>query len=696
MSLNKYEKINYLDKQGNTSLIIVKNKIDNQTYLLKKINYKLLSQNEKQRAIKEVKILSSLNHPNIIEMKEVFLDKPSNTLNLIMEYPNNGNLSNKIEYAKQKGMNLEESIIWDVLTQILLVINYLHKKGIIHRNLNSKNIFLSKSRLIKVINFNCCYIIDKNSNKFNKNGNSFYIAPEILKDQNYNYKCDIWSIGCIIYEMASLSLPFIGKNNEILFNNIMTGKIKPIPQFYSQNLKSIINDMLIIEPSKRPTIDKLLNYPNVKETIKRINIVYSNYKNNKILRNINKNQNNNLRTIDIFKKTNDYSTVNSISKNKIKKINNCTYRTLKQRKLIENLNENKHLRSRSNSNSNYINKKENITNSVFNYNFIFNKKLNNSVIRNNNDTLIPNSLSLFNDNLNFLLNDKFGNNLQYFYLKKNNSHNKNNNNKHILNNNETNKIININKCKLKQKKLLKVLDNINNNADNGLLSKSIYKPSKTMIENETNSENNKKLNTTIMRNIKEKFLNPLNQRNITIDNMNKLNNNKTSFYINEINKMNKNEELLYNKSFSKNKLLNSKTQNNCNLFFYQKIKSIPNMKKNNLKKQINNSIMKGEQNFIKNDIITNEPYISDIDKRNKRNNDYKLGLYKKYKNNEKQKINLILGKNNISYNISSPVNDKNLKMERLSNVNIKYKKNNENMIPVEQYAKSYIERIKNI
>ena len=166
-------------------------------------------------------------------------------------------------------MFLDESIIWHVLTQILLGLNYLNKNGIVYRNLQSKNIFLSKFRLMKITNFNNCYINNKNITPINSLITiSSYTAPEILNNKKYNYKCDIWSVGCITYEMATLSLPFMGKS-ATLYNNIINNRrIKPIPNFYSKNMHTIINSLLIIDPSERPSINMLLNFPDIKENIK--------------------------------------------------------------------------------------------------------------------------------------------------------------------------------------------------------------------------------------------------------------------------------------------------------------------------------------------------------------------------------------------------------------------------------------------
>ena len=370
MSLEKdFEVLKHLGNEGNCSILKVKRKKDGNIYFLKSTLINKSEEDDKKSAIKEIKILSSLNHPNIIKFKEAFYDKSSKSINLVLEFPDNGNLSNKINFALKNKMHMEECIIWNVLTQILHGLNYLHHNGICHRNLISKNIFLNKNRTVKISNFAASCILGKNKMLTEQVGTPFYTAPEIWNEQPYNYKCDIWSVGCIIYELTSLSLPYTGNSVDILYKNIMNKKYKPIPEFYSENLKKIINYMLISDPSKRPSTDFLLNYPNIKEKTNEINNIYLNYRINEqekksrnrktiinnsiksknstgnmnsskcfsdISKNITQENNITIGTQLINNNCNSIKKQNSVNKNKpdikIRNIKNRTYRCLKERK----------------------------------------------------------------------------------------------------------------------------------------------------------------------------------------------------------------------------------------------------------------------------------------------------------------------------------------------------------------------------
>lgn len=411
MSLNDFEILQKLGNEEKSSILKVKRKKDGLIYILKTVKLQSLDKSEKQSSINEIKIVSSLSHPNINEFKEAFFDKFSKSLNIIFEFPHNGNLSNKINYAIKNGMYMEECIIWDVLVQILNGVNYLHKKGIIHRNLKSKNILLNNQRLVKISDFEACCVVENNNKMITGQvGTPFYTAPEIWEEEPYNYKCDIWSIGCIIYEMASLTLPFKGDTIKSLYENIMSKKIEPIPDFYSEDLKKIINYMLIFDPTKRPSTDLLLNYPRIKEESAKLKDIYEKYKNNKNSRNIQnkdnhqivkepssdsipnnsfvnrnsftslnkpqkgrdelneplKNQNVNSKSIYSEKTANFIKKdINELYKNKPKKvINNTKYRTLNERNdpnLVETRKKGSRSHSKKKGNINTLNEVNNIS-----------------------------------------------------------------------------------------------------------------------------------------------------------------------------------------------------------------------------------------------------------------------------------------------------------------------------------------------
>lgn len=669
--------IKILEKRNNISILKVKRKKDDSLYLLKTFHLSLLDKKGKQRAINEIKIISSLKHPNIVEFKESFFDKSSNTLNLVTEYPIKGKLSDKINFCIKNEMYLEETTIWNILTQILCGLNYLHKKGIIHRNLKSSNIFLANHKLIKIGNFDSCYLLDGlNSNS------QFQTTSNTNKDSN-NYKCDIWSLGCIIYEMSSLCPLFKGQMKDTVFNDIKTGNFKFIPNFYSKNLKSIMNDMIKLNSSKETSTDILLNYPNVKETAKKLNVIYLNYKNNLIniktpnnsekIKTVKKGQEktilldienmlNKSKIISNYKPNNTENNSNSIVyknnflQEEIKKMKNSTYRTLKERFILRNLSEKnnnnlnskegskkKYIKNSVNSNSNLIFKQyekninENLYSSKIDDN-INNKTSSFKIFKNNLDI---NSLSMFNSDINNLITNSFYN-IKNSNRINNSKISRNINNNKIKSNNLTasNSKINIfhKKCSLNKKNV-----NISrNNSNNNKKAKINYKRNINYCNSfyKINVFNNKINNNSLNIGTEIKKLINKNNKDYEINNKN-----------NEIEKKKINNEIILNIN-NNNKLKYYKNNDNGNDNNNKNNKEVRQLVFNEKNFKYENK-MKNSYNFykIKTEKIINYSPINFNDKQV--NNKTPI----KYKNHLKKSVNIEISDNNDNSNITDYINN---------------------------------------
>ena len=139
MSLKNFEIGKQLGKGAFGSVYIVKRKDDGITYALKSVPTTSLSHKELESALNEVRLLASLQHPNVIGYKEAFFEESNKTLNIVMEYADDGDISSKISNCLRKRINFKESTIWSILIQILKGMKYLHNNKIIHRDLKSAN-----------------------------------------------------------------------------------------------------------------------------------------------------------------------------------------------------------------------------------------------------------------------------------------------------------------------------------------------------------------------------------------------------------------------------------------------------------------------------------------------------------------------------------------------------------------------------
>ena len=266
MSLNDFILGKDLGKGAFGSVRIVTRKKDKKVYAMKSVSIGKLDNKEKEAALNEVRILASLNHPNIIGYKDAFYDDNSKSLNIVMEYADDGDISHKIKENIRRRLRFEESTLWEWIIQILEGLKYLHDNKIMHRDLKCANIFLMKNGQLKIGDLNVSKLAKNNMAK-TQTGTPFYLAPEIWKDLPYDYKCDIWSVGCIIYELCTSRPPFRGTSLKELCHNVMTGYYLPISGF-SNDMREIISKMLIVDPKRRYSTDELLNCEIIKKRIK--------------------------------------------------------------------------------------------------------------------------------------------------------------------------------------------------------------------------------------------------------------------------------------------------------------------------------------------------------------------------------------------------------------------------------------------
>jgi NIMA (never in mitosis gene a)-related kinase len=233
---------------------------------LGQINITQFENKEKDNILTEIRILSSIKHPNIINYHESLVDFSSNTLCIITEYADYGDLSDCIQRFKNLKKQISERDIWVIVFQILWGIKALHNASIIHRDLKSANIFLFSDGSVKIGDMNVATII-KNQEKFatTQTGTPYYSSPEVWGDTPYSFKSDLWSLGCMVYEMASQKVPFDADNPYQLMKKITEGVYDTLPKIFSVEVENLVTMLLNVDPTQRPTCDELLTMPFVQK-----------------------------------------------------------------------------------------------------------------------------------------------------------------------------------------------------------------------------------------------------------------------------------------------------------------------------------------------------------------------------------------------------------------------------------------------
>jgi serine/threonine protein kinase len=183
-----------------------------------------------------------------------------------MEYCEKGDLFQKISHFKKNDMTFDEKDIWNIFVQILLGLKALHDRKIFHRDLKSANIFLCKNGAVKIGDMNVSKVAKKGL-LYTQTGTPYYASPEVWKDKPYDHKSDIWSLGCIVYEMCTLKPPFRAENMEGLYKKVIKGIYDKLPARYSGDLGECIRMMLHLQPNQRGDCTKLLSLPQVREKL---------------------------------------------------------------------------------------------------------------------------------------------------------------------------------------------------------------------------------------------------------------------------------------------------------------------------------------------------------------------------------------------------------------------------------------------
>ncbi|XP_049993720.1 serine/threonine-protein kinase Nek3 isoform X5 [Alexandromys fortis] len=190
--------------------LLVRQESSNQKFAMKEVRLpKSFSDTQKSR--KEAVLLAKMKHPNIVAFQESF--EAEGHLYIVMEYCDGGDLMQKIK--QQKGKLLPEDTILNWFVQICLGVNHIHKKRVLHRDIKSKNVFLTQSGKVKLGDFGSAHLLSSPmAFACTYVGTPYYVPPEIWENLPYNNKSDIWSLGCILYELCALKHPIIREYGE--------------------------------------------------------------------------------------------------------------------------------------------------------------------------------------------------------------------------------------------------------------------------------------------------------------------------------------------------------------------------------------------------------------------------------------------------------------------------------------------------
>ena len=258
--MDDFQILSKLGEGAYSTVYKVKRIIDNQVYALKKVKLMNLSEKEKENSLNEVRILASVKSNFVVSYKEAFFDEKDNTLGIVMEFADRGDLYQQIVAHKKIAKFFEESDIWRIFIQLVKGLKALHDLKILHRDMKSANVFLFSNGCAKLGDLNVSKVARRGLG-YTQTGTPYYASPEVWKDKPYDHKSDVWSLGCVLYEMITLRPPFRAKDMEGLFNKVCKGQFSKIPERFSEDLFTIVKYLLQVNSIQRPSCEQILQHP---------------------------------------------------------------------------------------------------------------------------------------------------------------------------------------------------------------------------------------------------------------------------------------------------------------------------------------------------------------------------------------------------------------------------------------------------
>ncbi|XP_073750719.1 serine/threonine-protein kinase Nek5 isoform X2 [Callorhinus ursinus] len=229
--MDNYDVIKAIGEGAFGKAFLAKGKSDSKHCVIKEIDFAKMPIQEKEASKKEVILLAQMKHPNIVTFFSSFQE--NNRLFIVMEYCDGGDLMRRIH--RQQGVLFSED----------------------------QNIFLSKNGMVaKLGDFGIARVLN-NSMELARTcvGTPYYLSPEICQNKPYNNKTDIWSLGCVLYELCTLKHPFEGNNLHQLVLRICQAHFAPISPRFSRDLQALISQLFEVSPRDRPSINSILKRP---------------------------------------------------------------------------------------------------------------------------------------------------------------------------------------------------------------------------------------------------------------------------------------------------------------------------------------------------------------------------------------------------------------------------------------------------
>ena len=257
-----YKIIKFLGSGKFSVVYEAERQLDSKLVALKIIKiYDIKDKNLVEKCLQEVNLLKRVNHPNIIKYLDSFIFQ--NELYIAVEWADKGDVKRLIKKYKQEGDEIDERKVIEYTREIAAGLNHMHEQRVIHRDLKPANILITSDGIFKLGDLGLGRIMNTETIKtFSKVGTPLYMAPEVINNSNgYDFKCDNWSLGCVIYELITLRSPFQTSEKLSLielFKKINSGLYPKIDNNKYKVAAKISEALLKVNPEERMELDQVL------------------------------------------------------------------------------------------------------------------------------------------------------------------------------------------------------------------------------------------------------------------------------------------------------------------------------------------------------------------------------------------------------------------------------------------------------
>mmetsp|Transcript_45368 Transcript_45368/g.97266 ORF Transcript_45368/g.97266 Transcript_45368/m.97266 type:complete len:451 (-) Transcript_45368:119-1471(-) len=251
-----YRRLKLLGQGSFGKAFLARHIATNDLCVMKQVRVEKMDAKARDTAVREAVALRRIQHPNVVRFRQVFVR--SGWLCLVMDFADGGDLCAAVKERARSGMPFEENAVLECFAQVADAVNYVHLQKMVHRDIKSRNIFLCRTGKALLGDFGLVRLLESTCElAMTRVGTPYYLSPEIIRKQPYNYKTDVWSLGVLLYEMAALTRPFAG-TLETLPKVILKGTYEPLGPHYSAGLHNLVAGMLQVNPAQRIDLQETL------------------------------------------------------------------------------------------------------------------------------------------------------------------------------------------------------------------------------------------------------------------------------------------------------------------------------------------------------------------------------------------------------------------------------------------------------